>query len=468
MTMLYGSKPMLSGTWWIVAGLAAGLLGGAPAWSQTAGETVLYALQGPTADGENNPNGLVAGSGGVLYGSTTYGGSGDCIGYSYATPIGCGVIFELTPPATSGGAWTEKVIYSFTGAADGAFPNTLVAAKSGVLYGTATGGGHGASAGSGEGVIFQLAPPKTTGAAWKETVLYSFCKQTNCTDGSYPTDGPILIGTDLYGTTAEGGTDGVGTVFQLATGTTPVFTSLYSFKGGSADGAYPYYSLAANKTGTLYGQTYSGGGTGCSGSGCGIVFELAPPATSGNPYTETVLYAFPGGTDGYNPGGRLTLSGANLYGAAGGGTYSFGMVYELKPPTTGTAWTETVLSSFDPGPLYGIPGGTYPNGSLIVGANGSIYGTTYGGGDPNLSFGYYFPGTIFELTPPIETGGAWVQGLLYSFQGGSDGLSPEWGLSVGPDGTLYGTTALGGGTGCPAQAYSGVNIGCGTVFQFTP
>jgi hypothetical protein len=61
-----------------------------------------------------------------------------------------------------------------------------------------------------------------------------------------------------------------------------------------------------------------------------------------------------------------------------------------------------------------------------------------------------------------------VQSLLYSFQGGSDGLTPEWGLITGPGGTLYGTTSVGGGTGCPAQAYNGTNIGCGTVFQFTP
>jgi uncharacterized repeat protein (TIGR03803 family) len=449
----------------MVAGLGAAFLA-APGVAQAQGEAVLYAFAG-APDGENDATGLVVGADGVLYGTTTYGGSGDCSGFGYASPIGCGIVFELTPPATAGGAWTETIVHSFTGGADGAFPNTLVASKSGILYGTASAGGPGASAGSGAGVVFKLTPPTTSGGKWKETILHSFCRQTNCTDGENPTDGPILIGADLYGTTGYGGASGDGMIYEVTTGATPTFTNIYSFKGGT-DGAGSYYGLIANKSGTLYGVTYAGGGTGCGGGGCGTVYEVSPPAAAGDPYTETVIYSFAGGDAGQNPAGRLTLSGADLVGAAGGGSFNYGDVYELVPPKTGTLWTETVLTSFDPGTIYGVPGGTYPNGSLVVGTNGSIYGTTYGGGDPNLQIGYYFPGTIFELTPPIEKGGAWVQSLLYSFQGGSDGLTPEWGLTLGPDGTLYGTTALGGGTGCPAQAYNGTNVGCGTVFQFTP
>jgi uncharacterized repeat protein (TIGR03803 family) len=441
--------------------------------AQTTGETVVWAFQGGS-DGENVISGLVAGAGGVLYGTTQVGGGGDCtIYWSNGAVVGCGIAFELTPPATAGGAWTEKILYAFKGGADGAFPEQLVAGSGGVLYGTALAGGKGASAGSGYGVVFQLTPPTTSGGAWKETPLYSFCAQASCADGAYPGSGLLLSSGSLYGTTSDGGTAGDGSVFKftLATSTTKAkFASIYSFKGGT-DGAFPYYALTAGKSGILYGETNSGGGTSCnSGAGCGTVFELTPPTTSGNPYTETILYAFPGGTDGYNPAGVLNLlSSGALLGAAGGGSYGFGAIYELTPPAaSGGAWTEAILTSFDPGNLYGVPGGTFPNGGFVVGGNGSIYGTTYGGGDPNLAMGYYFPGTIFELTPPIEKGGAWVQSLLYSFQGGSDGLTPEWGLIVGPDGTLYGTTAVGGGTGCPAQAYNGVNIGCGTVFQFTP
>jgi uncharacterized repeat protein (TIGR03803 family) len=445
----------------------------APEVAQAQGETVLYAFQGGS-DGENVNSGLVVGSGGVIYGTTQVGGGGDCTtSWSNGAVVGCGIVFELTPPATPRDSWSEKILYSFKGGADGAFPETLVLGSGGVLYGTTANGGTGATAGSGFGVVFRLIPPRTTGEAWTEIVLHNFCARSHCTDGAYPGNGLLLSDGVLHGVTSGGGTLGLGTVFRLKLATTTTvqeFASLYSFAGGT-DGAHPYYGVTARKSGILYGETNSGGGTSCNdGAGCGTVYQLTPPASAGNPYTETVLYAFPGGNGGANPAGILNLlpSGA-LLGAVGGGSFSDGAIFELKPPTTsGAAWTETILTNFDPGNLYGVPGGTFPNGGFVVGTTGSIYGTTYGGGDPNLQMGYYFPGTIFELTPPIEEGGDWVQSLLYSFQGGSDGLTPEWGLTAGPDGTLYGTTAVGGGTGCPAQAYNNMNIGCGTVFQFTP
>jgi uncharacterized repeat protein (TIGR03803 family) len=181
--------------WCIAAGLGAAFLA-VPGIAQTPGETVLYAFQGPTTDGENNATGLVV-SGNVLYGTTAYGGSGDCL-YNNGTlyTVGCGVVFELT---LSGGVWTETVLYSFQGAADGAYPNTLVE-KSGILYGTAMSGGN-----NGAGVVFKLTPPATQGNPWKETVMHSFCKTSGCPDGEFPLDGPILVGSDLYGTTRSTG-----------------------------------------------------------------------------------------------------------------------------------------------------------------------------------------------------------------------------------------------------------------------
>jgi hypothetical protein len=156
---------------YFVAGLGVAFLA-APAAAQAQGEAVLYAFQGPTTDGEDNANGLVAGADGVLYGATTFGGSGKCTGYGYSSPIGCGIVYELTPPATAGGAWTETILHSFTGGKDGAFPNTLSVSKSGILYGTTFGGGPGQSAGSGYGVVFRLIPPTTSGGEWKDTVMY--------------------------------------------------------------------------------------------------------------------------------------------------------------------------------------------------------------------------------------------------------------------------------------------------------
>jgi uncharacterized repeat protein (TIGR03803 family) len=465
-------KPMSATCCIILSGLGSAILA-APAVAQTAGEAVLYAFQGG-GDGENDESGLVIGSGGVIYGTTRDGGGGNCVDYwSSGAVVGCGTVFQLTPPATAGGAWSEKILHAFKGGADGAFPLTLTAGAGGVLYGTTGSGGIGASAGNGYGVVFQLTPPATAGGPWKETILYSFCAQSDCTDGANPGDGLLLAGGSLYGVTSYGGASGVGTVFKvtLATATSAErFATIYSFKGGS-DGAVAFYGVIANKSGTLYGETNSGGGTGCGGNGCGTVYQLTPPSAAGQPYTEAVLHAFTGEPDGATPTGRLNLlSGGVLLGVAGGGgSVNFGAIYKLAPPATaGQAWTETILTNFGEGNLYGFPDSSYPNGNLVVGANGSIYGSSYGGGDTNTQIGFFYPGTIFELTPPIATGGPWVRSLLYSFEGGDDGLLPGWGLIAGPDGSLYGTTGAGGGTGCPAQAVNGMNIGCGTVFQFTP
>lgn len=107
----------------------------------------------------------------MLYGTTTAGGGGNCTAYwSNGAVVGCGTIFELTPPVVSGGAWTENILYSFTGGNDGGYPGTLVLAPSGILYGTALSGGA-----NGAGVVFELVPPKTKGGAWKEYVLHNFC-----------------------------------------------------------------------------------------------------------------------------------------------------------------------------------------------------------------------------------------------------------------------------------------------------
>jgi len=94
---------------------------------------VLYNFNGPPHDGGNIPNGLVMGANGVLYGVALNGGTGTC---NFDGALGCGVVFSLTPPVSSGGAWTETVLRNFTGAADGAYPNGVIVANDGVLYGT--------------------------------------------------------------------------------------------------------------------------------------------------------------------------------------------------------------------------------------------------------------------------------------------------------------------------------------------
>jgi uncharacterized repeat protein (TIGR03803 family) len=154
------------------------------------------------------PNGLVLGAGGVLYG-TTEGSSGGC-------PEPCGSVFELTPPQAPGGAWTETILHYFTGGdhtTDGTQPNsTPVLGSNGELYGTTRGGGR-----HDGGTIYEMVPPAATGGSWTEIILYSF---TNLADGGIPNAVTLGPDGNLYGTTAFGGVskDGAtnqGTVFQL-------------------------------------------------------------------------------------------------------------------------------------------------------------------------------------------------------------------------------------------------------------
>ena len=188
--------------------------------------------------------------------------------------------------------------------------------------------------------------------------------------------------------------------------------------------------------GTLYGTTSKGGGSGCSGGhGCGTVYSVT---TSGS---ERVLYRFAGGSDGANPFAGLINVNGTLYGTtAAGGPDSSGTVYSIT-----TSGSEAVLYSF----LGGFDG-EFPEGSLID-VKGTLYGTTYNGGRGTcLQAGHC--GTVFSVT----TSG--VEKVLYSFQGGFDGAFPQSTLVDVKD-TLYGTTDAGGN--------SCAQYGCGTVFSVT-
>lgn len=189
---------------------------------------------------------------------------------------------------------------------------------------------------------------------------------------------------NLYGTTQEGGAHASGTVFEL----TPsqggwTETVLYSF----AENYYPEAGLLIDRAGNLYGTT-EGGGT----SNGGTVFELTPQAGGG--WKETLLHSFAGG-DGSNPCAGLILDAAgDLYGTTqGGGTHSYGTVFELIP-AGGGKWTEKVLYNFTG------PRGAYPYAGLILDAAGNLYGTTFAGGMySSCPYGTNYCGTVFELTP---------------------------------------------------------------------
>jgi uncharacterized repeat protein (TIGR03803 family) len=151
------------------------------------------------------------------------------------------------------------------------------------------------------------------------------------------------------------------------------------FFTGAGDGGYPVAALIADSNGNLYGTT-SGGA-----QGLGAVFELSPPTTAGGAWTETVLHAFTGARDGGNPqAGLITDSKGNLFGTtAAGGASNAGVVFELSPPAgRQREWTETVLYAFTGG-----SDGGYPQAGLIADSNGNLYGTTHAGGSLSLSLG---------------------------------------------------------------------------------
>jgi uncharacterized repeat protein (TIGR03803 family) len=281
-------------------------------------ETVLYRFQGgsdgafpetsPTLDGAGN-----------VYGTTTQGGQGDCLAY------GCGTVFEISPPAAPGGAWTESILYRFQGAADGMFPQYgLALGPKGVLYGSA------------EPLAFQLTPPSAPGDPWTYVQLYSWGDT-----GAGPSGNLTLRQGVLYGATGNSSNgDAGGTVFQVSPsqGGSWRQKTLYSFSYSEPDSGYvPVGNLSFDSNGNIYGITLDGG-TGVCHVGCGTVFELSPPSAPNNPWTESVVYSFLDGADGHDPAGLIMVEGL-LYGTTyyGGDPCSLeqrdgcGTVFSLRP-----------------------------------------------------------------------------------------------------------------------------------------
>jgi uncharacterized repeat protein (TIGR03803 family) len=294
----------------------------------------------------------------------------------------------------------------------------------------------------------------------KYKVLHNF----NGTDGIGSGSPTLDQHGNLYGTSLGGGTGsckgGCGLVFQLTPHANRSWSEsiLYSFQG-SDDGESPSGALIFDHAGRLYGTTTYGGVGGnkeyCH-PGCGVAFKLTPTLSGG--WTENVLFAFDY-NDGAEPTAGLIMDEAdNLYGTAGGGVNGGGVAFELTPGSGG--WNETVLKSFYPSdyPDY-APGGSSPYAGLTLGETGNLYGVTEGGGNgpPHcpVSEGC---GVVFELS---MQSGRWKEHVLHRFTGFSrDGAEPSSGVTLDSSGNLYGTTTIGGGTGCEG--------GCGTVYKLTP
>jgi uncharacterized repeat protein (TIGR03803 family) len=336
----------------------------------------------------------------------------------FASAVGYALTTQV--PAAAAAQAQETVLHSFGVAQDGVQPFANLIEVKGLLYGTtAAGGQHGA------GTVFALTD---TG---RERVIYSFCGQENCADGEDPLAGLVDVKGTLYGTTFSGGTYGAGSVFALdpKSGNEQV---LHAF-GSGTDAAYPGAGLIA-VNGTLYGATRKGGT-----SGKGAVFSLDPGTG-----TEQVVYSFCGlqnCADGQFPVANLINVNGTLYGTTQrGGVKGGGTVFAVDPNTG----AEQVVYSFCGQPH--CADGEYPLAGL-VGQNGMLYGTTFGGG----AIGYF--GTVFALDP-----GTGTEQVIHSFCSKlncTDGEFPYAGL-IDVNGLLYGTTG-----------YGGANNG-GSVFTLDP
>jgi uncharacterized repeat protein (TIGR03803 family) len=455
--MMSSASPILAAGL-LCAGLAAML----PAPAGASSYQTLYSFTNGKDGGQSSAP-LAIATDGKLYGTTYSGGA-----HSYGT------VFSLTPPATGKTPWTESVLYSFTGAADGANPAAGLLLKSGSLYGTATFGGDlkDCAFQSGCGVVFALTPPAKGSSAWTETAIDRLAGP----DGDNP-EGGLAVGSagQLYGTARYiTGASCCGAVFKL---TPPAAgksvwgkTVLHAFTTteDATKGAFPYAGMIADKSGALYGTLYARGKNvgKCAGGGCGAVFKLTPPAKGKTAWTESTLHLF-GSSDGGGPLGALVMDKAGaLYGTTnGGGTgackdgggnnIGCGVVFKLTPPAAGkTVWTETVLHVFAGGKDGGLPAA-----GPVLGTAGVLYVTTTSGGTGLCGAGTNAPpiscGTIVKLTPPASAKGAWSEKVIYDFTGGLDGAAPLAPVVIGSAGALYGTA-------------QGGKSGGGVVFKFIP
>ena len=300
--------------------------------------TVLHSFAGPPNDGNGPTAGLIQASDGNFYGTTEFGGSN-----------GTGTVFKITPSGT------VTILYSFA-CTDGCSPRGgLIQASDGNFYGTTSNGTHAT------GTVFRITPSGTV------TFLYSF----HCTDGCYPLGG-LVQGSDgnFYGTTSLGGASNKGTVFKITPNGTLTF--LHTFQGSDGDG--PYAGLIQASNGNFYGTTYVGGA-----NDEGTVFEITPQGTL------TTLHSFNGGDAAGPQAALVQASDGNFYGTTYlGGANDDGSVFEITPQGT-----LTTLHSFNGGDGSGLEAG------LVQASDGTFYGTTFGGGSAH--------GTVFKLTPLTST-----------------------------------------------------------------
>lgn len=277
-------------------------------------------------------------------------------------------------------------------------------------------------------------------------VLYNFCTQANCADGSFPMAGLVRDAQgNLFGTTETGGTHDNGVVFKVSPkGKKWSYKVLHDFCYSCGDGAFPVAGLILDTEGNLYGTTMAAGPNNMRGT----VFQLSPNA-DGSKWTERILHVFTGTPDGDEPRTRLTYAGAAggalydgvspLYGnTSRGGLHGPGGVYELTQKNG--RWRTKVIHSFCA--EAGCTDGYSPEGDMTMDAGGNLYGTTtLGGANGN--------GTVYRVSPNAKRT-KWTGSILYSFcsiADCSDGNVPQGPVTMDSKGRLFGTTTADAGEG---------------------
>jgi uncharacterized repeat protein (TIGR03803 family) len=397
--------------------------------AQDGSVTTIYDLcgQAPCPDGETPDAGLVLGTDGNFYGTTSAGG----------TNLSGGTVFKITP---SGALTTLYAFCTRANCPDGAFPfSGLLLATDGNFYGTTYEGGN-----ANQGTVFKLTKEGVF------TTLYSFCSQAGCVDGGFP-QGGLVQATDgsFYGTTVAGGANlclgaGCGTIFRITS--VGEFNTLHSFDG--TDGANPTGTLIQATDGNLYGTTYEPG----------TVFRISLNGLL------TTLASVP-----YPLAGLIQGTDGNFYGTtAGGGNTNdcdggCGTLFEI---TTGGALT--TLHSFD------NTDGNAPSAGLAQATNGVFYGTTFEGGSLTCNSPYGC-GTIFSLDTGLgpfltfvraagrigQTGGILGQGLTGTISVSLNGTPAAF--TVKSDTFLEATVPAGATTG-----YVTVTTPTGTLTSNVP
>jgi uncharacterized repeat protein (TIGR03803 family) len=407
--------------------------------------------------------------------------------------VNAGWLFQvLLAPAliSAASAQSPSVIYNFN-----VYPGTSgLTPSAGKVFGVLPG-----VYGKARAAVFELTPPAASGDTWSESTIYHFGSGSPVSALAASKSGV------LYGMTELDGANGAGTVYELAppkaAGSPWIYTLLYSFSTAECPdyGCQPGGPPTIGSSGDVYVAA-----TGTA-TDCGEIIKLTPPSQTGGGWAAEVLYTFTCQAGGEEPNGGMVIgAGGVLYGLAraGGGEGSTGLLFSLGPPNVSSPdWTFAILHLFNPGPfppysdgytpvggltmstagvIYGTTefGGTYGDGTVfevvppgnlplqyeviynftgmngdgydpwsapVISANGSLYGTTPVGG--NSSVGRFGGGMIYGLTPPAIQGGSWTESAMFEFGDGPAGAQPAAQLAIAPDGSLYGTDGHGGALG---------------------